>query len=197
MRRTKQRVPRAAFSPTDAAFLLSSLSSLFPISPSLLTLAAALQLSTTHAPPPPLSPFIPPPSPPSSRFHELLLRQPSSLRWVFALLPHAGIYTWANFPSAREHISRSASRPPAHAAELFASEERSRSVRSRRISGVRENLGEAEIRGGGWVPRCTQARDPLAPAGCSAERDERKPRPSSPMAPSSKFYFRFYFRARR
>lgn len=109
-RRTKRgRVPRAAFSPTGAllsSFHLSlSLSFCFPLffplsSPSRLTLAAALQLSTTHAPPPPppLSPFVPPPSgtpsqppsPPSSRFYAAIflslagLRSPAARRFTCA-----------------------------------------------------------------------------------------------------------------
>lgn len=51
----RQRVSRR----TRPSFFLLSL---FPTSSSRLTLAAALQLSMTHAPPPPLSPFVPPPS---------------------------------------------------------------------------------------------------------------------------------------
>lgn len=62
---------------TRPSFFLFSFS-LFPTSSSRLTLAAALQLSMTHAPLPPLSPFVPPPSaspsqpssPPFSRFYE-------------------------------------------------------------------------------------------------------------------------------
>jgi len=69
---------------------------LFPLSsPSRLTLAAALQLSTTHAPPSPLSPFVPPPSgtitTTVATFLEVLRGQPSSPWRVFALLPRAGL----------------------------------------------------------------------------------------------------------
>lgn len=134
----KAKGPRARSVLSDGRGLLSfsslslfpylSLSLSFPlffsISSSRLTLAAALQLSTTHAPPPPLSPFVPPPSVPSpttiATFFEVLrARQPSSPWRVFALLPRVYLCTSSSRTHARMHDARalapgySPPRPPA------------------------------------------------------------------------------------
>lgn len=89
----------------------------FPFSPSRLTLAAALQLSTTHAPPSlssfsvcatTTSPALPP-SPPSPSSTN---GQPSSPWRVFALLPR-GVYTCASWSPPRARARIPVSRPPA------------------------------------------------------------------------------------